>query len=74
MFDNATGKRVTLYVGGLSSTTNASSTVTSFQFSQQGKNLSFYWVDRNFGYALTGDLDRPALMALSEAVYAQLPR
>lgn len=74
MFDNATGKRVTLYVGGLSSTTNASSTVTSFQFSQQGKNLSFYWVDRNFGYALTGDLDRPALMTLSEAVYAQLPR
>jgi anti-sigma factor RsiW len=75
MFEDTMGKRITLYVGGLPppDTANASLS-TSFQFSQQGNNRSFYWVDHNFGYALTGELERPALMALAELVYAQLPR
>ena len=33
---------------------------------------SFYWVDQGFGYALTGKLSRPALLALAESVYRQL--
>lgn len=75
MFENAAGKRLTLYVGGLPiSQTPASASSTGFQLTQQGRNLSFYWVDQNFGYALTGELDRQTMLALAEAVYAQLPR
>nr|WP_315463849.1 hypothetical protein [uncultured Rhodoferax sp.] len=54
--------------------TSEATAASSVQFGQQGKNLSLYGVDRNFAYALTGDMDRPALMAVSEADCAQLPR
>jgi anti-sigma factor RsiW len=73
MFQNSAANRITLYVGGVTAPTAiASSQDTSFQFSAQGKNLSFYWVDHGFGYALTGALDRATLMQLSEAVFTQI--
>jgi len=72
MFQNTGGARITLYVGGVTDASPKGSQDTVFQFSNQGSNRSFYWVDHGFGYALTGALERQELMALSEAVYSQL--
>lgn len=74
MFENAQGTRITLYLGALTASAAPSSaaTETAFRFSQDGPVPAFYWVDQGFGYALSGPLDRDALMALAEAVYRQL--
>ena len=72
MFQNTRGARITLYVGGVTEPSASALQDTVFQFSNQGSNRSFYWVDRGFGYAMTGALERSELMALSEAVYSQL--
>jgi anti-sigma factor RsiW len=68
MYQNASGERVTLYVG----TVPGSGAATAFRFAHEGPASTFYWVDQGFGYALAGDLPRPRLMALAESVYRQL--
>ena len=45
---------------------------TAFRFTQEGLVPSFYWTDQGFGYALSGQLSRPALQALATKVYQQL--
>ena len=45
---------------------------TSFRFSEGKPASAFYWLDGDFGYALTGNLPRNRLLELSESVYAQL--
>ncbi|MBS0401311.1 MAG: anti-sigma factor [Proteobacteria bacterium] len=69
MYQSATGQRITLYLGALDGTP-----LEAFRFDQQGPVASFYWVERGFGYALTGELPRPALQTLATAVYEQLQR
>ena len=69
MYQNAQGQRITLYLGALEG-----APLEAFRFDQQGPVASFYWVERGFGYALTGELPRPALQALATAVYEQLQR
>ena len=68
MYESATGQRITLYVN--SSTGNESE--TSFRYSLEGTVSVFYWIDRSLGYALSGELDKEELLALSTAVYRQL--
>ncbi len=72
MFQNSSGSRITLYIGGVGDFKSSNSRETVFQFTNLGTNRSFYWVDQGFGYALTGPLERQELMALSESVYAQI--
>lgn len=67
MYQNAAGQRITLYLGALDG-----APLEAFRFDQQGPVASFYWVERGFGYAITGELPRPALQALATAVYEQL--
>lgn len=67
MYQNAAGQRITLYLGALDG-----APLETFRFDQQGPVASFYWVERGFGYAITGELPRPALQALATAVYEQL--
>lgn len=68
MYQEATGKRLTLYVSGV----QGDMPDTAFRFSQQGSVSVFYWVDRDYGYALSGDIKREALLAVATAVYRQL--
>ena len=68
MYQDSTGSRLTLYV---SHRANVESP-TAFRFAQQGKVSVFYWIDRDFGYALSGDIDRPALGRVANVVYRQL--
>lgn len=73
MFQNAGGARVTLYLGALDNKAAvASPQETAFRFAADGGVPSFYWVDQGFGYALSGPLERSALLALANAVYHQL--
>jgi len=75
MFERAGGERITLYIGSLvSGATSPRSGETAFRFASDGPVPSFYWVDRGFGYALTGALSRDALLSLATVVYRQLEK
>ncbi|HEX7557583.1 MAG TPA: anti-sigma factor, partial [Usitatibacter sp.] len=68
MYQEATGKRLTLYV----TRPHKGETVTAFRFAQEGPVSVFYWIDRDCGYALSGDIDKPALARIATSVYKQL--
>lgn len=68
MYRDAGGARLTLYV----STEQAHAHDTGFRFAREGELSVFYWIDGPFGYALSGNLDKAALAAVANAVYAQL--
>lgn len=68
MYQDASGRRLTLYVRN-----NADSVKeTAFRFTTESGVGVFYWVDRNLGYALSGESDRNELMRVATAVYRQL--
>jgi anti-sigma factor RsiW len=68
MFQDARGQRLTLYV----SRTRGESRDTAFRFSQEDRVSVFYWVDGNFGYALSGEIGREQLLKVADVVYKQL--
>ena len=68
MYQDGAGKRLTLYV----SRPNRSDSLTAFRYAQEGQVSVFYWIDRECGYALSGELDRPTLSRVATAVYRQL--
>ena len=68
MYHNAQGERVTLCI----SHRKASSNTTAFKLYQDGPVNVFYWIDGDFGYALSGGIDRKVLLQLAHDVYAQL--
>jgi anti-sigma factor RsiW len=70
MYQDPTGKRLTLYV----TRRNKQDNLTAFRFAQEGKVSVFYWIDRDCGYALSGEIDRPALSQVANSVYSQLER
>ncbi len=69
MYQNAQGTRLTLYV-----TPDTATAATAFRFERSGEVSAFYWVDNNVGYALAGELERPVLLQIAEAVYRGLNR
>jgi len=68
MYQDAKGQRLTLYV----STQKGEARDTAFRFSQEDKVSVFYWIDHNYGYALSGEIRRDALLAVADTVYKQL--
>jgi anti-sigma factor RsiW len=69
MYENRQGQRLTLYVRSGESCSD-----TSFRFAGEGNAMAFYWVDAGFGYALTGEAGREALLPAARVVYEQLSR
>lgn len=67
MYENPAGTRVTLYVKS-----GDADDETSFRFLEREGLSIFYWRDGRFGYALSGPLPRESLLAICNAVYAQL--
>ena len=68
MYQGAKGQRVTLYVR----TELRGHSETAFRFAREGTVRVFYWIDRDFGYALSSsDLDRAQLQRVAELVYRQ---
>jgi anti-sigma factor RsiW len=68
MYQDAKGKRLTLYVSRLA----ADNRDTAFRFSQEDKVAVFYWIDGRLGYALSGEMSKPELRDIATAVYRQL--
>ena len=68
MYQDSAGKRLTLYV----SKPNRADQPAAFRYAQEGPVSVFYWMDRDCGYALSGELDRPTLTRIATAVYKQL--
>jgi anti-sigma factor RsiW len=69
MYQDRAGRRVTLYVRS-----DTAGGETAFRYAREDGLAAFYWIDRNAGYALTGDLPRQELLALAEAAYRDLER
>ncbi len=67
MYEDTTGRRLTLYMRKETGLNN-----TSFRFHERDGLGSFYWIDRPLAYALTGRLSREELIVLANAVYGQI--
>ncbi len=67
MFESAQGLRLTLFVRS-----DEGSDDTAFRYASSAGLSTFYWLDRGFGYALSGELPREAMLAVATAVYRQI--
>ncbi len=68
MYQDTKGQRLTLYLR-----TNRDDTrETAFRFAQENNVGVFYWIDRNLGYALSGEIDKQELLRVATTVYRQL--
>ena len=84
MYQNAAGQRITLYLGALAGDPvrvrsdpkapppSPAPSTAAFQFTHDGPVPAFYWVEQNFGYALSGQLSRAQLLALATSIYEQV--
>lgn len=68
MYQDNRGQRLTLYV----KRELARDAETAFRFAKEKGVSVFYWIDRDFGYALSGDLPKGELLKVAETVYRQL--
>lgn len=72
MYQNATGQRITLYLGAVKPAPGRDVRETAFRFLDDGPVPGFYWIDQGFGYAISGNLPRAALQEIARAVYGQV--
>lgn len=68
MYQDGKGQRLMLYV----SAQKGDGRDTAFRFSQEDRVSVFYWIDHNYGYALSGEMKRDTLLTLATTVYQQL--
>lgn len=71
MYHDALGERLTLYVAR-EPALSAEHPMASYRFGQEGPVNVFYWVDKNFGYAISGGFSRQALLRVTQEIYRQL--
>jgi anti-sigma factor RsiW len=67
MYQDAAGRRLTLYVS--SDVTNRDS---AFRYSRENGLHVFYWIDQQRGYALSGEVEKEAMLRIARAIYEQL--
>jgi len=65
MYQNPAGERVTLYV----SVPDQGTAPTAFRYEEEDNTHVLYWVDRDLGFALVGDMDRARLMDFAHVAY-----
>jgi len=70
MYESASGERLTLSVRR----DTKPRADTGFKIMEQNGTSVFYWIDRDYGYALSGSIDRQRLMDVAHAVEMQLRR
>ena len=51
-----------------------SASAPAFRITEENGNTTFYWIDTDYGYALTGNLARGEMTELADRVYRQLDR
>ena len=69
MYEDSAGKRITVYCSRVTQRRE-----TAFRFEQVGPIGAFYWLDRSVGYAIIGEVPRPALQTLAHIVYDQIEK
>lgn len=67
MYENSSGERLTVMIGQ-----QQSNEKTGFRFAKAEDIRTFYWMDGELGYALSGAIDRPLLQALAHEIYRQI--
>lgn len=72
MYEDAGGQRVTLFVAVFAA--GKTPAPVSFRLLREGATGSFYWIDGDFGYALSADLPIDAVQRLARRVHSQLQR
>lgn len=68
MYQSANNERLTLIVRHAS----RAQPETGFKVLEQNGNSVFYWIDRDYGYALSGSIGKSRLLAVAHAVDDQL--
>jgi anti-sigma factor RsiW len=68
MYQDAKGRRLTLYLR----TNRDDARETAFRFARENNVSVFYWIDRDLGYALSGEIDKQELLRVATTVYRQL--
>jgi anti-sigma factor RsiW len=68
MYENLQGRRVTVYLRGMAQPTPE----TAFRYARKDGIGTFYWVQRNWGYALSSELPRIELLHVARTIYEQL--
>lgn len=68
MYVGAGGQRLTLYV----TREVPRQSDAEFKFGKNGPVNVFYWIENNFGYAISAGTDKAELMRVSQEVYRQL--
>ena len=71
MYESPEGQRLTLYVRR-EDVASGPKGDTAFRYAVEDGVGVFYWIDHDSGFALSGDLDRAALLSLAHAAYAQM--
>ena len=71
MYHDSIGQRLTLYVTR-EVPRPSGQPENAFRFGLEGPVNLFYWVDKSFGYAISGGSDREELFRVSKKVYLQL--
>lgn len=66
MYEDDSGKRLTVLLGR-----NPDNAETSFRFASTGSLETFYWIDGEIGYAVTGEITRTRLQEIAEECYRQ---
>lgn len=67
MYENDAADRLTLYIGK-----NPAASKTAFRLSEADGVRTFYWLDGEFGYALSGSIGSDTLLSLAHMAYDQL--
>ncbi len=70
MYEDAGGRRVTLYVRRDAAARGG----TGFRRAREDGVEVFYWIDRDLGYALSGEVARADMQRLADAAYRQISR
>lgn len=68
MYENRQSQRITVYLRGMAEPTAE----TAFRFVQRGGINTFYWVERDWGYALSGELSRNHLLQIAQTLHEYL--
>lgn len=68
MYEDGSGRRITVLVGR-----NEENRDTSFRFASADRLETFYWIDGDLGYAVTGEIPRDILRQVAEECYRQFP-
>jgi anti-sigma factor RsiW len=68
MYQDKTGRRITVLLAR-----NTGNRTTSFRFASADGVETFYWIDGDLGYAVTGEISRETLQAIADECYRQFP-